>query len=153
MSATAVLAKLRAAGIAVLAEGGQLRLDAPANTLTPELLAAVKSCKAELLEMLKSPKGLSAVGPLFSPGAPGTQVHPIAILTQSPADGESYADREWDRFLACAVPTPNGLGLYDPSESPDMPAGVTAGLWDVLVATAAKLRQRRAEPKPATAGQ
>ena len=35
-----------------------------------------------------------------------------------------HANREWDRFFACAIPTPNGLGLYDPSESPDMPSGV-----------------------------
>ena len=41
----------------------------------------------------------------------------------------SKADVEWDRFLACAVPTPNGLGLYDPSESPDMPSGVPIEDW------------------------
>ena len=42
---------------------------------------------------------------------------------------ENYADREWDRFLACAIPTPNGLGLYDPSESPDMPRGADGEDW------------------------
>ncbi|MCH8853188.1 MAG: hypothetical protein IID41_11130 [Planctomycetes bacterium] len=39
------------------------------------------------------------------------------------------ADREWDRFLACAISTPDGLGLYDPSESPTMPAGVPIEDW------------------------
>ena len=103
-------------------------------------------------------EGLAGSEPATKPRpaepAPPASSEPDAGGTDS-ASGSipGRADREWDRFLACAVPTPNGLGLYDPSESPDMPAGVTAGLWDVLVATAAKLRQRRAEPKPATAGQ
>ena len=42
---------------------------------------------------------------------------------------DSYADREFDRFFACAVPTPNGLGLYDPAESPDMPRGADGEAW------------------------
>lgn len=28
----------------------------------------------------------------------------------------SYADDEWDRFLAVSAPRPDGLGLYDPSD-------------------------------------
>ena len=68
---------------------------------------------------------------------------PAPPASTDPAVGTTRADIEWDRFLACAVPTPNGLGLYDPSESPDMPAGVTAGLWNALLATDAQLRQRR----------
>lgn len=39
------------------------------------------------------------------------------------------ADVEWDRFLACAIPTPNGLGWHDPDESPDMPRGVKIEAW------------------------
>lgn len=48
---------------------------------------------------------------------------------------DSYADREWDRFFACAIPTPNGLGLYDPiNGAPAMPSGVSGERWDALVA-------------------
>ncbi len=43
--------------------------------------------------------------------------------------GTSRADREWDRFLACAIATPNGQGLYDPSESPEMSSGVPIEDW------------------------
>ena len=43
---------------------------------------------------------------------------------------DSKADREWDRFLACAIPTPDGNGLYDPSASgPEMPVGVSIEDW------------------------
>ncbi len=77
MSPSRLMSELRAAGIAIHAADGRLRLDAPAGTLNTAILAAVKSCKSKLLEVLKSPKGLSAVGSLFSPGAPRTQVHPI----------------------------------------------------------------------------
>ncbi|MCH8854070.1 MAG: hypothetical protein IID41_15680 [Planctomycetes bacterium] len=34
-----------------------------------------------------------------------------------------------DRFLACAISTPDGNGLHDPSESPTMPAGVPIEDW------------------------
>ncbi|MCH8880539.1 MAG: hypothetical protein IID34_11730 [Planctomycetes bacterium] len=108
------------------------------HTLTPALLAAVKCCKAELLEVLKSPS-LSTVGSLISPNAPGTQASSVETLAQTSADGDSYADREWRRFLACAVSTPNGLGLYDPSESPEMPSGITGEQWDTFVADCGRL--------------
>ena len=81
--------------------------------MTPDLLAAVRSYKAPLLE----------------------------ILSES-ASSAHYADREWDRFLACAIPTPDGDGLYDPTQEPvpmsgyvvphpdDSPPGVPPG-WSV----------------------
>ena len=47
---------------------------------------------------------------------------------------ETYADREWNRFLSVAIPTPNGLGWYDPSESPEMPSGITGEQWDAFLA-------------------
>ncbi len=49
------------------------------------------------------------------------------------ASQESYADREWDRFLACAIPTPDGGGLYDPINGrPEMPSGVAGEDWRAL---------------------
>ena len=41
---------------------------------------------------------------------------------------DNYADREFDRFAAVAVRMPGG-GLYDPSQSPDMPSGITGEQW------------------------
>ncbi|MCH8969901.1 MAG: hypothetical protein IIA66_12380 [Planctomycetes bacterium] len=80
MNATAPLAELADHGIAVHADGTRIRLNAPAGALTPDLLAAVKSCKAELLELLTETAGVT-----------------------------TYADREWARFLSVAVATSNGL--------------------------------------------
>ena len=108
MTPESLVAELENHGATIEAAGGELRLDAPAGALTANLLAAVKSCKAELLELLK----------------PG---------------GMSRADAEWTRFLGVAVETPNGLGLYDPSESPDMPSGITGEQWDAFVADCGRL--------------
>ncbi len=105
MTATALLTELADLGITAHADGDRIRLDAPAGALTLDLLTAVKSCKAELLELLTETAGVT-----------------------------TYADREWDRFLSVAVPTPNGLGLYDPSEPAAMPVGVPGAAWDAFVA-------------------
>ena len=138
MSATAFLAKLHAAGVTVHADGDQLRLDAPRGGLTPEMRSAVKSCKAELLEILKSPKGLSAGESLFSPNAPGTQVHFIETLTQTSAEGETYADREFARFEQVAVPMLGGTGWFDPTQAP-VPVGVSGEQWGALIVDFARL--------------
>jgi len=61
--------------------------------------------------------------------------------THQPDDAK--IDAEWDRFLTCAVPTPNGNGLHDPSESPDWPTGIRGELWDDVVAIEALRRERR----------
>ncbi len=45
------------------------------------------------------------------------------------SQAETHADREWDRFLNVAVPTPNGLGWHDPSEPAEMPRGADGEAW------------------------
>ena len=54
-------------------------------------------------------------------------------VTVGNTQGSGYADREFDRFFAVAVPTPNGLGLFDPSESADMPSGISGEQWGAFV--------------------
>ncbi len=78
MTPATLLVELADLGVTVHADGVRLRLDAPAGALTPDLLAAVKSCKAELLELL--PELANA----------------------------SKADAEWARFLRVAVPARDG---------------------------------------------
>ena len=56
---------------------------------------------------------------------------------------DAKIDREWNRFLGCAIPTPNGLGLYDPSESPDMPSGVPIEDWRRFEHDCANLGRRK----------
>ena len=69
MSATAVLAELNAAGVVLEAADGQLRLTAERGTLTPNLLESVRSCKQDLLKIMKSPSlsamGRSCLNPIF----------------------------------------------------------------------------------------
>ena len=59
MTAAALLAQMRAAGIsvtaAVTAEGSELRCRAPRGALTAELRDALRERKAELLELLAEP--------------------------------------------------------------------------------------------------
>ncbi|MCH8852370.1 MAG: hypothetical protein IID41_06905 [Planctomycetes bacterium] len=94
--------------ITIEARGDRLRYR-PVSAMTPDLLASVRSCKAELLELLL----------------------------------DSKADAEWDRFLSCAIPTPNGLGWYDPAESPDMPAGIPIEDWRAFERDCATWTRRR----------
>lgn len=133
-----VLEALSSMGITIEAHGDSLRYH-PAAALTPELRLAVKSCKAGLLEMLKSPKDLGVVAAPLSLTAPGTQVHPIGTLTHPPADGDSYADLEWARFEQIAKPLPDGGGWFDPAFGPDLPRGITGEQWDQFIADFAHL--------------
>ena len=128
MSATAVLAELHDHGIIVEARDGKLQLTAGRGTLTPDLLSAVRTCKADLLEILQS-SSLFSNGPgVGGQCAAGVRAAPIAFQ-YSTAEPLSKADIEWRRFLACAIPTPNGLGLYDPSEPAEMPSGADGEKW------------------------
>ena len=113
MTARSLLAELSDAGVVLKAQRHQLRLDAPAGVMTPDLLAAVRNCKAPLLE----------------------------ILSESESSGR-HADREWDRFSEVAVPTPDGLGLYDPVHgAPEMPSGVSGEDWRALERDCRRLGQ------------
>ncbi|MEA2223229.1 MAG: hypothetical protein QOH83_1605, partial [Solirubrobacteraceae bacterium] len=47
-----LLDELRRRGIAVRAEGGQLRVEASGGVATPEIMAALRAHKSELLEWL-----------------------------------------------------------------------------------------------------
>lgn len=69
MTAAELLAECQARRIILQAHGGQLDIDAPAGILTPELLARLRTCKAELLAMLQ-PQALPGGDPH---GADGPQ--------------------------------------------------------------------------------
>lgn len=56
MSASALLAQLKEAGVTVEAEGGNLRLKGPKVALGNEVLTELRANKAELLDALKTPR-------------------------------------------------------------------------------------------------
>lgn len=140
MNAPAILAKLHAAGITVRAEDGQLRLTAGRGTLTPDLLSAVRTCKAGLLEILQS-SSLFSNGPgVGGQCAAGVRAAPIAFeysTTQPP----SKADVEWSRFLSVAERMPDGSGWYDPTQAP-VPVGISGERLDAFVADFSHLGER-----------
>ena len=147
-----VLEALSSMGVTIEARGGRGgRLHyRPRSAITPDILEAVKICKPELLQILQnrspSPNGSGNSGSCraassaragLSPGsgvdlpcAVGARTSPIETLTQTPADGDSYADREWARFLSVAVQTRNGW--RDPAE-PVLQRGVKGEEWNVFV--------------------
>ena len=81
------------------------------------------------------PSGDSGPETVVSEG--GGPSEPGPRTTHRPDDGK--IDAEFDRFFACAVPTPNGLGLYDPDFGPDMPRGITGEQWDAFVCDVGRL--------------
>ena len=128
-----LLEALSSAGVTIEARVDSLRYR-PRSALTPELLAAVQSCKEDLLKILQncspSHKGLGTVGSPLPPNtAPGTQASSIATLAQTPADGESRADIEFARFEKIARPMVDGSGWFDPTAEP-VPASVSGEQWD-----------------------
>ncbi len=58
-------------------------------------------------------------------------------VTVGNTQGSGYADREWDRFFAVAVPARDG-GLRDPAE-PILQRGVSGERWDSFIADCARL--------------
>jgi len=54
LTAVSLLGDLRATGVLVAVEGGKLKIRAPRDVLTQELLSRLKSQKSELLRILKS---------------------------------------------------------------------------------------------------
>lgn len=109
MNAKTVLAELRAAGIVIHADDGRLQLDAPTDTLTPNLLESVKGCKAELLELLLVPAKVSK------------------------------ADAEFDRFQRVAKPMRGGGLYCPVHGSPEMPSGIPGERWDAFIADCGRL--------------
>ena len=126
MNAFELMSELHAAGIAVHEDDGRLRLDAPAGTLTPAVLADVKNNKAGLLELLQS-DSLSCGPGVGGQCAAGVRAAPIAS-EYTTAQPPSKADVEWRRFLAVAEPMADGSGWFDPTAEP-VPVGVPIEDW------------------------
>jgi thioesterase domain-containing protein len=59
VSVVALLAELRGRGIQVWPDGGQLRCNAPAGVLTPELRDTLRQSKSDILEFLRSAEALA----------------------------------------------------------------------------------------------
>ena len=115
-----VLEALFSMGITIEAHEGRLRYR-PRSAMTPDILEAVKSCKAELLEILESDSLL--------PGSGGSESRQYAVTPDAasgaraaPADeyttSMSRADREFLRFESVAVAYADGSGLFDPTQAP-----------------------------------
>ena len=130
VAARDVLTSLLSMGIAIEASGDRLRYR-PRSAMTPDLLAAVKRCKAGLLELLSSPGGPGAGSDdSFAQDPIPARATPVRSIAQPPADGDSYADREWARFLSVAVATSNGW--RDPAE-PVLQRGVPGADWQRFI--------------------
>ena len=105
---------LSSMGIAIEARGDHLCYR-PRSAMTPDILAAVKSCKAELLEILQDlsppPSDLGCSGPHgeFLTSAVSSARVDFADEYTTPT---SKADREFDRFEHVAIPTPDGSGWF-----------------------------------------
>ena len=63
-TAVALWSRLRVAAVGVQVVDGKLKLDAPCGVLTPELVAEVAGCKAELIDFLTPAPPASPRGPL-----------------------------------------------------------------------------------------
>ena len=125
MTPATILAELRAAGVTVHADNGQLRLDAPANTLTPKMLADVKGFKQDLLKILPDssllPNDLGGSGARSDGAASAAQVHHTTRM--------SKVDIEWARFISVAEPLADATGWFDPTQEP-VPVGIPGEMWD-----------------------
>ena len=112
-----LLEALSSTGITIEARNGRLRYR-PRSALTTEMLAAVKSCKQDLLEILTPDSllpGLSGSGSRSDGAASVAQVHHTT--------SSNKVDTEFDRFARVAKAMPGG-GLYDPiNGAPTMPSG------------------------------
>jgi hypothetical protein len=85
MTARALLEKLRDRGAQIWSQGKTLELDAPADLLTPDLLARLKAAKGEILELLHSEDD-----PLESAPALEVRQQIGAVLIDSPRYGEAW---------------------------------------------------------------
>ena len=122
-----LLEALSSMGIAIEARNGRLYYR-PRSALTPDLLSAVKSCKAELLKVLPSSS-------LLPEGSDAGEQRAAGVRAALSPDSipQSRCDAEFDRFAAIAKPMPGG-GWYDPIHgAPEMPSGVPGDDWDAFV--------------------
>ena len=62
-----LLTELRARGVTLTAQDGQLQTTAPKGAITPDLGAAIKAQKAALLVALQGPVSAAALAPLPEP--------------------------------------------------------------------------------------
>ncbi len=124
-AAQTILAEFHRLGVTAEMNGDWVRLDAPPGVLTPGLLARVRSCRSNLLATLSDqsllPDGL---------GRPGSRSTDAASVPQvNCTTSSNKIDREFDRFFVCAIPTPDGTGLFDPAFGPKVSAGVAWEDW------------------------
>jgi len=109
MNPPAIMTELNRLGVAVTTDGDRLRIDAPIGCITDELRTAIFSCKAGL----------------------------IAILTKPTLD--TYADREWARFISVAEPVPGRNAWRDPGAMLDRATRAAVAAMDESAAPPAEL--------------
>jgi len=82
VTTTELLAHLRARGITLSAEGGALKVSAPAGALTPELRSDLAARKAELIELLEQARRQRPASQPSRPRSSGVQRAPLALPQQ-----------------------------------------------------------------------
>lgn len=114
-----ILELLSGMGVEIEANGDCLRYR-PQSAITRELAWRLKCHKTALVALLRAPDTDNP-----DDSGSGQVVSSVAEAADSEKSRPSYADREWDRFLSVAKPTPTG-GLYDPANStPELLSGFT----------------------------
>lgn len=109
MNVAALLGQLMSRDIRLTAEGGQLRVSAPPEALTPELREALRARKAEILEFLRKAETIAAVPPaVVALQANGARAPVFGIGGHN---GDVYAFRDLVRRLGEEQPF---FGLWPP---------------------------------------
>lgn len=118
-------------GIELSVQGGHL-LYRPKHAVTEEFRGRLRDIKPVLLSIL------STTDTDKTP-----EMHMPAGVLSKRAPDDAKIDAEFDRFFAVAVPTPDGLGLYDPTYGgPEMPTGVLGEDWRRFEDDCRHLRKR-----------
>ena len=129
-----LLEALSSVGVTIEAHEDSLRYR-PASAMTPDLLAAVKSFKADLLELLNFPGGLGAGSHnsvvLESTPAPDTPVRSISQTTRLGDD--PMVDDEFRRFARVARPMADGDWYCPVYGSSTLPVGISGEDWQRFI--------------------
>ncbi|MFF7705569.1 condensation domain-containing protein [Streptomyces lydicus] len=127
MSATEIIAELRALGVELWVEDGQIRFRAPQDLLTEERRAALKAHKADIIQLLNSRREADQVIPDFEArGEPIPLTQPRAALLLGRHESFEYGGDSCNGYME----------LIYPSLSPKR----LADAWNLLVERHAMLR-------------
>jgi pristinamycin I synthase-3/4 len=111
--AAGLVLELRSRGIVLWVEKGQLRYRAPAGQFTPELTSAVRECKSEIIEILRSDSSALDAGDLRVTRRDTAGLHPLGSVQEvmseiyersfCPQELHVVCTLQWDASLDSAV--------------------------------------------------